>query len=159
MNEKLIVITTGGTLDSYYHPHNCTTEPFKTSEVSKYLSNYEYDFSYENVCSKNSEEINEYDKLRIAEIIDKSPYNKFIIVHGTVTLRETSDFLDKYIERKDATVILVGSYYPLQYSSYDSDALFNLGVSVASSLLLKHGVYFTIKGKVFDSNDDSTDIH
>ncbi|MCT4613120.1 MAG: asparaginase domain-containing protein [Clostridia bacterium] len=153
MNE-IMVITTGGTLDSHYDVHKCTTVPYEKSEVPKYLGSFNYDFNYKQVCAKNSEDIDDNDINEIVKLIESSFQKNFIIVHGTVALKTTANILKSKIKRTGVTVVLVGSYYPLEYNCYESDALFNLGVSVSSSILLGEGVYFTIKGRTYEYNDN-----
>ena len=153
----IFIITTGGTLDSYYDVHKCTTIPYDKSKVSDYLSSYDHDFRYFQVCAKSSEDITTADLEAIARRIDiNHNIDKFVIIHGTVTLQKSAIRLAKLLKRTDAKVVLVGSYYPYHFAN--SDGPFNLATAITSTLYGKSDISFVIKGKQY-ATDSTVKIH
>ena len=74
---------------------------------------------------------------------------RIVITHGTDTMENTAQYLDKHI--KDKTIILTGAMIPYVFGS--SDGLFNLGASLAYAQVLPHGVYIAMNGKVYPANN------
>eukprot|EP00122_Pirum_gemmata_P005080 Pgem_evm1s4629 len=79
---------------------------------------------------------------------------KIIITHSTENLVETSLFLAADLELfQSKLIILTGSFVP--YSFHDSDAEFNIGVSIAACNLLQNGVYIAMNGLIVPAHTAS----
>lgn len=158
---KIRIICTGGTIDSYYDVDVCgavcldsTILPeFLESHVAMDMENVVFD----ELCMKDSREINDDDRSKMVEIIENSSESAFIITHGTFTLAETARYIQKNLKRKDVKVTLTGSLIPLKGFA-PTDAGFNLGASLVNSYINKNGVYVCIKGDIYDPNDE-IDLH
>jgi len=145
MEEKILFILTGGTLESVFKHSRI---PAARARVEAHLrkANASGMFEFSRVSLKDSRDLADDDRDGMAAAIKSSDAKKVIITHGTYTMVETAKYLKKRIGR-EKTVVLTGSFAPL--SRPDSDAKFNLGYAVAAAQLLPHGIYICMNGKVF----------
>ncbi|WP_438465958.1 asparaginase domain-containing protein [Marinomonas sp. PE14-40] len=151
------LITTGGTIDSYYDPDQCGPICFNESILPKYLEQHcgvakdEYLFSQ--VCMKDSREMTDVDREDMLTAIAKSPVSAIVLTHGSFTLFDLARFLNKSSAMfLDKTVILTGSLRPIDGFTY-SDGLFNLGAASLAAQYASAGVYVCIDGKLFRPED------
>jgi len=122
--------------------------------IESYLSNLiqpHFNFSVEKITEKDSRDITDEDRQKLAAAIEATPHQNIIITHGTFTMRDTAQFLDKS-ELGDKKVILTGSMIPITGFSI-SDAGFNLGFAVASFGSIEPGVYLSMNGGIFHSSE------
>lgn len=144
---KIVFIQTGGTIDKDY-PHSTKGWAFEFGEpaTNRILEKLNPSFDYEVVTAfqKDSLEITNEDRQLLADLIQKSDENKFIITHGTDTLIETASFLSQHIENK--LIILTGAMRPERFTN--SEAPINVGCAIASANLLDRGVFITMHGVV-----------
>lgn len=82
------------------------------------------------------------------DAIKKSPHSNIVMTHGTYTMCNSLDFFNKELPDVDKTVILTGSMLPLKGFT-PSDAPYNLGFAVSSSLLLDPGFYIAMNSRIF----------
>ncbi len=150
-------ILTGGTIDSYYDTDSCTALPFKESVVRNYLEKTvcacTEKSSFEQICMKDSRDINEMDRQNICRIIEESDESDFVVTHGTYTLFETARYVQSHINRKDVKVTVTGALIPL-FGFAPTDAGFSLGASMMNSKLNAPGVYVCIKGQIYPASAD-----
>jgi len=83
--------------------------------------------------------------MKILESCRWSDEGRIIVTHGTDTMVETATLLGKAHLPK--TIVLTGAMVP--YTVVDSDALFNLGASIAAVQFLQQGVYIVMNGRIF----------
>lgn len=124
------------------------------STIESYFQNIikpHFNFSTESVAEKDSRDINITDHEKLAKVINSTPHQNIIITHGTFTMRETAQFLEQQ-SLEDKKIILTGSMIPLTGFS-TSDAGFNLGYAVASFVSIEPGVYLSMNGGIFTSNE------
>ena len=57
---------------------------------------------------------------------------------------------------KDKTIVLTGAMQPARFKK--SDAIFNSGFALAAVQILEHGVYITMNGMVFRSDNVKKNI-
>jgi L-asparaginase len=153
------ILKMGGTIE-FINPayDNINKQLMKLDpSVDSYLENLikpHFTYSIENVCKKDSRDIADEDRKKLAETIEVTPHENILITHGTFTLRDTTKFLDEYFSGKNETkkIILTGSMIPIIGFSA-SDAPFNLGYSIASFEGVKPGVYLCINGGIFKYNE------
>ena len=152
---NILFIQTGGTIDKDY-PKKIKGYSFEISEpaVKRILEKINPNFKYQilNVLKKDSLDINKEDRIKIFDVCNKSNHNKIVITHGTDSMIETARELSK-IENK--TIILTGSFKPERFT--DSDASFNIGLSIGALQVLKKGIYIAINGRVYLWNDVTRD--
>lgn len=122
------------------------------SRIESYLQSIikpHFNFSTENIVEKDSREINQEDREKLAKVINLTSHQNIIITHGTFTMRETVQFLEKQTF-DNKKIIITGSMIPITGFS-TSDAGFNLGYSIASFGSIKPGVYLSMNGGIFTS--------
>jgi L-asparaginase len=152
MNDKILFIQTGGTIDKDY-PHTTKGWAFEFGEpaTTRILEKLNPSFEYEIItsCQKDSLEITEEDRMNLAKLIESRPENRFIITHGTDSMQETAAFLNERIKNK--LIVITGAMLPERFSN--SDAPINLGCAIATANLIRTGVYITMHGIVKRSED------
>ncbi|MES2971597.1 MAG: asparaginase domain-containing protein [Patescibacteria group bacterium] len=124
------------------------------ANIDSYLHNLvqpHFNFSTEQVAEKDSRDINEEDRERLVKAIQSSPHQNILITHGTFTMLKTAQFLTKqgFSNKK---IILTGSMIPI-IGFAASDAGFNLGFAIASFLNIEPGVYLSMNGGIFNSDE------
>ncbi|HLC88830.1 MAG TPA: asparaginase domain-containing protein [Candidatus Nanoarchaeia archaeon] len=147
---KLHFIITGGTIDSYFDPITEKTLPCEHSYIPKFvdiLKLYE-SITFSEVFMKDSRDINDKDREKILQEIEKSNSTRIIITHGSYTVAETAKYINTKTEKIDKVIIFVCSMIPINGFA-PTDAGFNLGYAVAKSQDLKNGIYVCMNGKVF----------
>jgi L-asparaginase len=143
-------ILTGGTIDSYYDISKDTVVPSRRSSIPAYLKDLKiYEKTvFTEVCMKDSRDLDENDRRKILSLVEKSPYKRVIITHGTYTMPDTARYLKAHLKRKDQVIVFTGSFIPL-IGFTPSDAPFNLGYSIAMVQKLQPGMYVCMNGRIF----------
>ena len=157
--EKILMIITGGTIDSFYDGTKDTVVPLKRSAIPDYIKSLKFKepIMFNQVCMKDSRSLTGEDLKKILSSINRSSSKRIIITHGTYTMPDTARFLSFNLKRKDQTIILTGSMMPLTGFS-PSDAPFNLGYSLSAINSLKHGIYVCMNGQIFSSGEVAKEI-
>ena len=146
---KIKFLTTGGTIDKIYFDANSKFE-VGDSQINQILSegNVNIEFEIVPLMRKDSLELTGDDRQQIFDAISEDPGEHFIVTHGTDTMTTTAAKLMK-IEGK--TIVLTGALTPARFRT--TDAVFNLGMAVATVQSKPPGVYIAMSGQVFDAGD------
>lgn len=151
---NLNFVITGGTIDSKFDPITGEVLPLKKSAVPNFidlLKLYE-DYSFSEVCMKDSRDLDEKNREKILKEIKNSESKRIIITHGSYTVSDSAKYIKQNYPNNEKTIIFVCSMIPLK--GFDpNDAGFNLGYAVAKSQDLDKGVYVCMNGKVFDAEE------
>lgn len=144
---RIRFITTGGTIDKIYFD---ALSAFEVGEsvVEHILTDGLVDFEYDvvSLLQKDSLEINDEDRKTLCDFIAKDDATHFIITHGTDTMPETAEALAGLV---DKTIVLTGALTPARFRT--TDAVFNVGMAVATVQVAKPGVYIAMSGQVFEA--------
>lgn len=145
---------TGGTIDSKWDGTKDTAVPLAHSAIPEYIASLQLHppHSCTEICMKDSRDITDEDRVRLADEITKSPYEKILVTHGTYTMPMTAEYLRQHLVDNQKVIILTGSMTPLAGMS-PSDGGFNIGFAIGSMDLLKPGVYLGMNGKIFKAGD------
>lgn len=148
MTEKILVLTTGGTIDKQYFDalSEFTIVDTIVDQLLK-IARVAHPFDIEQVMRKDSLELDERDRLSLAGHVARSSAQRVVITHGTDTMTETAKTLAQLDSGK--TIVLTGALAPARFS--ESDAAFNLGMAFAAVQTLAPGIYITMSGTVFDA--------
>ena len=140
------VLVTGGTFDKEYDEISGKLS-FKDSHLPEMLrlGRCKLDLRIRTIMMVDSLEITDADRLVIAENCIKASEDRIVITHGTDTMVETAQFLEKRVSGK--TIVLTGAMIPYAFGS--SDGLFNLGSALSFVQVIEPGVYIAMNGKVF----------
>ena len=146
---KVAILTTGGTFDKIYFDANSEYsigEPCIKSILDE--GNVTSDFRIKSILKKDSLDITSEEREIIKKSVEECEEEKIIIIHGTDTMVETAKHLESI---KDKTIVLTGSMQPARFRK--TDAIFNSGFALASTICLEFGIYIAMNGKVFKSDN------
>jgi L-asparaginase len=146
MISRLLIITTGGTIDKIYFDDKSDYQVGE-SQVSQILRamNVAFKIEVNEVLRKDSLHMGPQDRLLVREAVLQSDARHILITHGTDTMVETANALRGLGDR---TIVLTGSLNPARFR--DSDAVFNIGCAVGAVQCLPPGVYIAMNGKVWN---------
>jgi L-asparaginase len=147
---KIKLIITGGTIDKSYNMKNGELH-FVDSHIPSMLTEArcKADFELDKILLKDSLKMDDTDRQKILENVQNSEQSRIIITHGTDTIVQTAQLLAQQVE--DKTVVLTGAMIPYVFNK--SDSLFNLGTAFAAVQCLSAGIYITMNGKIFNSDN------
>jgi L-asparaginase len=144
---RIRFITTGGTIDKIYFD---ALSAFEVGEsvIGHILTDGLVDFEYDVVSlfQKDSLEIGDDDRQMLREFIAKDDATHYVITHGTDTMPDTGKALAG-LDGK--TIVLTGALTPARFRT--TDAVFNVGMAVATVQAAKPGVYIAMSGQVFEA--------
>jgi len=140
-------ITTGGTIDKIYFD---ALSQFEVGEsvVQHILTEGLVDFEYDVVSlfQKDSLEIDAADRKVLFDYIAADDATHYVITHGTDSMPETAAALSGLDGR---TIVLTGALTPARFKT--TDAVFNVGMAVATVQAAGPGVYIAMSGQVFEA--------
>jgi len=146
MMEKILIISTGGTFNKVYHTINGTLEIDKNSQaLNSIASKWLCEFQIVNIIGKDSLEMTQEDRLELVCSIQKSTYQRIIIIHGTDTMDITAEYIAH--AKLDKTIIITGAMMP--YSIDPTEATANLASAYGYiNALEKNGVFIAMNGVI-----------
>ena len=151
---KVAILTTGGTFDKVYFDANSEYsigDPCITSILDE--GNVNSDYRIQSILKKDSLDITSKERQIIKNSVQECEEERIIIIHGTDTMVETAKSLE---DIKDKTIVLTGAMQPARFKK--SDAIFNSGFALAAVQILENGVYITMNGMVFRSDNVKKNI-
>lgn len=147
--KKLLILTTGGTIDKVYFDAKSqyeVGEPVVASVLK--AMNVSFDFEIEAICKKDSLELDNNDRAVIAGKISASSAKHILITHGTDTITDTANFLPEQTEK---VIVLTGAMQPAIFK--ETDGIFNIGTALGVLSSSEPGVYIAMNGRRFDPNN------
>ena len=140
-------ITTGGTIDKIYFDALSNYE-IGDSPLQSILAEglVEFDFDVVPLLKKDSLELTDDDRAHLRDYIEKDDAQLYVITHGTDTMSVTADALQGIAGK---TVVLTGALTPARFRT--TDAVFNVGMAVATVQVAEPGVYIAMSGQVFEA--------
>ena len=151
---KVAILTTGGTFDKVYFDANSEYsigDPCITSILDE--GNVNSDYRIQSILKKDSLDITSKERQIIKNSVQECVEERIIIIHGTDTMVETAKSLE---DIKDKTIVLMGAMQPARFKK--TDAIFNSGFALAAVQILENGVYITMNGMVFRSDNVKKNI-
>jgi L-asparaginase len=146
------VFTTGGTIDKVYFDAQSAFEVGDaTVEEIFRVAGMAVETRVEALLRKDSLDLDDADRARIADAVAASPAEHVLVTHGTDTMAATARVVADALARRSVapkTVVFVGSLAPARFRA--SDAEFNVGFAAAAVQTLPPGVYVAMNGRVFD---------
>ena len=144
---RIRFITTGGTIDKIYFD---ALSQFEVGEsvIQHILTDGLVDFEYDVVSlfQKDSLELDDADRTVLREFIESDDASHYVITHGTDTMPETAAALSGLEGR---TIVITGALTPARFRT--TDAVFNVGMAVATVQVAAPGVYISMSGQVFEA--------
>lgn len=149
--ETVQVFTTGGTIDKEYFDAKSTYE-IGEPQIGALLreAGVAFPFEVEALMRKDSLDLADDDRQRIAERVLATPHRCVVVTHGTDTMADTARVVAAALAEAgaDKTVVFVGSLTPALFKA--TDAEFNVGFAAAAVQTLPPGAYVAMNGRVFD---------
>ena len=145
-DNAILILTTGGTIDKAYFDA-LSEYQIVDSGIPELLTEARValPFRIEEVCRKDSLELTDADRARIARAAAEAPETRIVITHGTDTMTDTAKALAAITGK---VMVLTGALAPARFAT--SDAAFNLGMAIATAQIASPGVYIAMSGQVFD---------
>ena len=140
----------GGTVDKTYFPDREVFD-FSDTHIQDMIAQSriaELEIKVSEVLQKDSLQMGEAGRKTICSACEHSPAEMIIIAHGTSTMSETAEYIQKHVSTKK-TIVLFGSMYPFEHSK--TDALFNFGAALSTVQILKSGVYIAMNGRIWEA--------
>jgi len=146
MISKLLIITTGGTIDKIYFDDKSDYQ-IGEPQISQILHamHVAFEFEVSSLMRKDSLHMEDKDRQLILDVVSVSEVRHILITHGTDSMVATATVLQNV---PDKTIVLTGALNPARFR--DSDAIFNIGCAVGAAQTLPPGVYIAMNGKVWD---------
>ena len=144
------IFITGGTFDKEYNELTGQLY-FKDTHLHDLLElgRSRLDTEIRTLMMIDSLEMSEEDRELIAHQCKNCEEDRIVITHGTDTMADTAEFLQKNVSGK--TIVLTGAMIPIKFGS--SDGLFNLGSALAFAQTLPAGVYVAMNGRYFEAGN------
>ena len=147
----IYIIKMGGTIEFFDPDYDVIRNLMNLdSTIEYYFKNIikpHFGWSTFTVTQKDSRDLVDDDRAKLASAILSTDHEKILVTHGTFTMVETARFIQRLVP-KNKTIILTGSMIPISGFT-TSDAGFNLGFAISSFDHLKPGVYLAMNGGVF----------
>jgi L-asparaginase len=146
MLEKLLIITTGGTIDKIYFDDKSDYQVGEP-QIAGTLDHMHVAFEYEmkTLMRKDSLHMTEEDRDRIRGAIEDSDAKYILITHGTDSMVDTARNLQDLGDRR---IVITGALFPARFR--DSDAVFNIGCAIGAVQCVDPGVWIIMNGKVWN---------
>ena len=146
MLEKLLIITTGGTIDKIYFDDK---RDYQVGEpqIAGNLHHMHVAFEYEMnaLMRKDSLHMTDEDRAAIRAAVEASDARHILITHGTDGMVDTAKTLKGLDDRR---IVITGALFPARFR--DSDAVFNIGCAIGAVQCVKPGVWIVMNGNVWD---------
>ncbi len=148
MPQKILILTTGGTIDKVYFDAKSEFSVGQ-SVIDQVLQEAEVGLEYRTqaLMQKDSLELTDADRQMLHMACLNADEDKILITHGTDTMTQSAAKL-KDIEGK--TIVLTGSLSPARFRN--TDALFNIGMAVATLQTAGPGTFICMNGQVFEAD-------
>ena len=144
---KVLVITTGGTIDKDYFDR-LSEYRVGAPVVGRLLSQVRVAFEYEviSLFRKDSLDITAQDRREIRDLVASRSEALVLITHGTDGLVETALALESL---RGKTIVLTGALKPAAFNV--TDAQFNIGCAIGALQSAVTGTYVVMNGRVFSA--------
>jgi L-asparaginase len=144
------IFVTGGTFDKEYNELNGSLF-FKDTHLPEMLEKgrSRLEVSIDTLLMKDSLEFDDTDRQLISSACSSASSDRILITHGTDTMVQTAQYLAAHNLTK--TIVITGAMIPYKFGS--SDGMFNLGSALAFLQILEPGVYISMNGKIFATNN------
>jgi len=150
---KVILITTGGTIDKTYDESEGTLENrdslIRQAIVGRLRLPYT-ELEVFSIMSKDSLYMTDEDRALICMYMKNQLGRNvpIVVLHGTDTMTHTAEYCLEHIGEVNVPVVFTGAMKPLGFS--DSDAQQNVTEALLAAKLLKPGFYVSFHNRIFN---------
>lgn len=147
---SVAVIMTGGTIAKSYHPNEARLFNFelKIKELIESLRLDDLSFTYLDLMQKDSLDITEQDRSRIALAVTEAAetHDAVLVTHGTDSMAASGETLCAQMGQIPVPVVFTGAMVP--YAVTGSDAAQNVTEALLALRLLPPGVYISFHNRI-----------
>ena len=144
------VFTCGGTFEKVYNPisgelgfhDSCVPNIIKRARITLKVD-------FEELFFKDSLDMDNDDRLMIAQRIKTEPIKNIVVIHGTDTMVLSAQTIKEHTSQ-DKVVVITGAMLP--FSIKESDAMFNFGGAFIAAQTLDPGIWILMNGHIFRSD-------
>jgi L-asparaginase len=152
MNSRIIVISTGGTIEKTYDEGDGSLENKKSiilQQIIKKLRLPYKDIEVIALMAKDSLFMTDNDRTLIGHLVqDKLKQNcPIVIIHGTDTMDVTAKYLYDTIKSPSQPIILTGAMRPIEFEN--SDAIQNVTEALYACRITAPGFYISFHSELF----------
>lgn len=146
MLDRLLIITTGGTIDKIYFDDKSDYQ-VGDPQIGGTLHHMNVAFDYEinALMRKDSLHMTDDDRAEIRRAVEASDAPHILITHGTDSMVQTARALHGLADRR---IVITGALHPARFR--DSDAVFNIGCALGAVQSVDPGVWIVMNGCVWD---------
>ena len=145
------VFTCGGTFEKVYNPisgelgfqDSCLPNIIKRSRITAKVD-------FEELFFKDSLDMDNEDRLIVANKIKIESIKNIVVIHGTDTMVQTAQTIKEHAGQ-DKVVVITGAMLP--FSIKESDAMFNFGGAIVAAQTLEPGIWISMNGNIFRSDN------
>lgn len=150
--KKIIILTTGGTIEKTYDEEDGTLFNRETVLKTKVIDKLRLPYTQvevKSLMSKDSLDMDEQDRGIISQAVDRfqSYGTPIVVIHGTDTMQQTAEVVFKKIPNLKVPVVFTGAMKPFGFD--DSDAYQNVSEAIYASLIAPPGVYISFHNRLF----------
>jgi len=142
----MLILNSGGTFNKRYNEVSGALEvPYDNAAIERILLSTHEIYNLAGVVYKDSLDMDTYDRRMLANIIQESTEDTFVIIHGTDTIDLSAEFLDEVFN--DRKIILTGAMKPFEIDNIE--ATLNLGMAIGyAKAVEKNGVFICMNGLI-----------
>ena len=149
---KITILTTGGTIEKTYDEIEGSLYNRETvikNRIQENLRGPYVKLEVKSLMNKDSLDMDEQDRGIIHKAIKRfSEYgNPIVVLHGTDTMQQTAELVQKEMSECSVPVIFTGAMKPLGF--IDSDAIQNVTEAMFAAQIVKPGVYISFHNRLF----------
>lgn len=149
---KVIIITTGGTIEKTYDEIEGSLQNRETiirHRIEDGLRLPYTEIEVKSVMAKDSLDMDEDDRKIILGAVREFSKNghPIVILHGTDTMQQTAELVEKEFKDTPVPVVFTGAMKPLGF--IDSDAVQNVVEAMMIAKIMVPGVYISFHNRLF----------
>lgn len=150
---KITILTTGGTIEKTYDEIEGSLYNRETVIKNRIEENLRLPYlklEVKSLMNKDSLEMDIQDRGIILKAITRfSEYgNPLVVLHGTDTMQQTAELIQKELTQPKVPIIFTGAMKPLGF--IDSDAIQNVTEAMFAAQNVKPGVYISFHNRLFN---------
>lgn len=150
---KVVIITTGGTIEKTYDESEGTLHNRETTirlKIEQRLRLPNTKIEVKSIMAKDSLDMTLEDREIILDAIKLfARFNDpIVILHGTDTMQQTAELVKEKWKEINVPVIFTGAMRPLGFE--DSDAMQNVVEALYAAKIVAPGVYISFHNKLFN---------
>ena len=147
------ILSTGGTFEKIYGSgmevqNYSFPQKSMLLRMKNLLGIRDINIVYHSEQAKDSLDMDDTDRMFVANWCQNCTGDRCIIIHGTDTMIDTASIINQVVTNK--TIILTGSLQPA--FARDTDAEMNFGGALIAAQTCKYGIYIVMSGQVFHWN-------